>query len=95
MSKPVQLGGVLLDIPIFGNILSKVAKKRTNIARNLGKKFLERQLGRFNKEYITGSEVTLTSNKIKDIIKVIKSLKNREILLKETTRKFTSQEGRF
>ena len=29
----------------------------------------------------------LTNNEIKDIIKIIKSLENREILLKGTTRK--------
>ena len=36
--------------------------------------------------------ITLTNNEIKDIIKVIKSLENRGILLKGTTRKITSQE---
>ena len=42
-----------------------------------------------------GLEITLTNNKIKDIMKVIKSLENRGILLKRTTRKITSQEGGF
>ena len=36
-----------------------------------------------------------TKNEIRDIIKVIKYLKNREILLKGNTRKVTSQEGGF
>ena len=31
---------------------------------------------------ITASEITLTNNEIKDIMKVIKSLENRGILLK-------------
>ena len=44
---------------------------------------------------ITGSGVTLTSNEKEDIIKVIKSLENRGILLKGTTKKITSQEGEF
>ena len=39
------------------------------------------------------SEITLTNNEIKYIIKIIKYLENREILLKETTRKIISQEG--
>ena len=52
LSKIVKLGGVLCDIPIFGNILSSVAKKGTDIARNLGKKFVDKQIGKFNKEYI-------------------------------------------
>ena len=44
---------------------------------------------------ITGSGITLTNKEIKDIIKVIKSLENRGISLKGTTRKITSQKGRF
>ena len=44
---------------------------------------------------ISGSGITLTNNEIKDIIKLIKSLENRRILLKGTTRKVTSQEGEF
>ena len=42
-----------------------------------------------------GSGITLTNNEIKDIMKVIKSLENSGVLLKGTTRKFTSQEGGF
>ena len=42
------------------------------------------------KNLFTGSGITLTDNEIKDIIKVIKSLENREI-----SRKITSQEGGF
>ena len=37
----------------------------------------------------------LTNKEIKYIIKLIRSLENRGILLKETTRKITAQEGRF
>ena len=44
---------------------------------------------------LTGSGITLTNNKIKDTIKVIKSLENSRILVKGTTTKITSQEGRF
>ena len=42
-----------------------------------------------------GSGIILTNNEIKDLIKVISSLENREILLKGTTRKNTGQEGGF
>ena len=38
---------------------------------------------------------TLTNKEIKDIMKVIKYLKNRRILLKGTATKVTSQEGGF
>ena len=42
-----------------------------------------------------GSGITLTSNEIKYVMKVIKSLENRGILLKGTTRKITSHRGEF
>ena len=42
-----------------------------------------------------GTGITLTDIKIKDVIKVIKSLENRGILLKGTTRKITGQEEDF
>ena len=42
---------------------------------------------------ITGSGITPTNNEIKDIMNVIKSLDDRGILIKGTTRNFTSQEG--
>ena len=44
---------------------------------------------------IMGSRITLTKNNIKDIRKVIKLIENRETLLKGTTRKTTSEKGRF
>ena len=47
------------------------------------------------KDRLTGSEMTLTSNEIKDTIKVIRSLKNRMSLLKGTTRKIPSQKVEF
>ena len=42
-----------------------------------------------------GSGIILTKNEIKDIIKVYKSLENRGILLRGTTRKISRQEGGF
>ena len=48
---------------------------------------------KIKEKFVSG--ITLTNKKIKDIMKVIKSLKDRETLLKGTTRKITSQEGRF
>ena len=39
-----------------------------------------------------GGSITLTDNERTDIMKVIKSLENRGVLLKRTTRKITSQE---
>ena len=40
-------------------------------------------------------EITLTNNEIKDIIKIIRSLGNRGILLKQTYKKIATQEGGF
>ena len=40
-----------------------------------------------------GSEIALTNNGIKHVIKLIRSLENIGILLKATTRKINSQEG--
>ena len=47
----------------------------------------------FEKVIKTG--ITLTNNEIKDIMKVIKPLENSGILLNQTTRKTTCQEGGF
>ena len=40
-----------------------------------------------------GSGITLRNNEIKDVVKVIRTLENRGILLKGTTRIVCSQEG--
>ena len=40
---------------------------------------------------VSGSGITLTNHEIKEIIKVIKSLENKGISLKETARKIPSQ----
>ena len=45
--------------------------------------------------YVKGLEITLTKNEIKDIIKVIRSLENRGILLKETTKKLLVKKDDF
>ena len=44
LSKILKWGGALSDITIFGNMLSSVAKKRTDIAWNLGNIFLDKQI---------------------------------------------------
>ena len=93
LSKIVQLGVVLHDIPIFGNIFLSAAKKKC-FSQKFSKKILYKQIDRFHKEYITGSGITLTHNKIKDI-KIINFSENRGILLKGTNRKSSSQTGEF
>ena len=45
---------------------------------------------KFNKEYVTGkvSEITLTNDGIKDIMKVLRSLENKGILRREDSSTF-------
>ena len=60
-----------------------IAKKGTDLVMHLGEHFLEKQIDRFNKEYIKSSGITVTNIEMKYIMKVIKYLKNKGILLKE------------
>ena len=54
LSKMIQPGGVFCNISIFGNFWS-VAKKGTDIARNLGNIFLDKHIDKFNKECTTST----------------------------------------
>ena len=67
------------------------------LARKATEYYINKGINEFNKTFTSSKDswITLTNNKIKDILKVIKSLENREILLKGTTRKITSQQGGF
>ena len=67
------------------NDLIKIATDSKNVIKDFEHAF----------DKVLGTGIALTDNKIKDIIKGIKSLKNRDILLKGTTRKITSQEEGF
>ena len=80
-----QLGGeVICEISIFASILLNLAEKGADIARDVRKNFIDKQIARFKKEYITGkgSETTLRNDEIKEIMKGIRSLENRGMLLK-------------
>ena len=44
---------------------------------------------------MTASGLTITNNEVEDVIKVIRSLGNKEILWKRTTEKNICQKGRF
>ena len=74
-----------------------VKKYAPKLAKNVAKYYVNRGINKVNKEF-TASEssgITLTNNLIKDIIKVINSLKNRGILMQGTTEKVVNQKGRF
>ena len=99
----IQLWGTLTEllvgIPyIFAKEGTKqLIKRAPEITRYLTNYFVNKKINELNKKFTSskGSGITLANNEIKDIIKVIKSLENRGILSKETTRKSTSQEKKF
>ena len=66
-----------------------VATKGINIARDLWKAFLDKQINRF-KWYIRGkgSGITLTNNEIKDIMKVVNCLETRGIFKRTYQRNY-------
>ena len=78
------------DISLAPNLAPKLAEKVTEYHIN-------KRMNELNKKFTSSkvSGITLTNNEIKDIMKVIKSLGNRVILLKGTTRKITRPEKRF
>ena len=106
LSKMIQsrgiLGELLVAIPHAMFLARKKAlKKGISLAPKIAPKlagkateyYINKGINELNEKFTSskGSGRTLTYNEIKDIIKVIKSFKNRDILLKGTTRKITSQ----
>ena len=75
---------------ISKNTAQEITEKATEFYVNKG-------INKLNKTFTPskGSEISLTNNESKDIIKVIKFLENRWTLLKRTTGKITSQEGGY
>ena len=76
-------------------LLSKIANKVEDLPNKVSLNDLKKQLvflTEFEKIFWKRNN---SNNEIKDIMKVIKSLKNGGILLKGTTRKITTQEGGF
>ena len=65
------------------------------LARKATEYYINKGINELNKTFTSSKDSWITNNKIKDILKVIKSLENREILLKGTTRKITSEQGGF
>ena len=80
----LHAGGKVFE-KVAPELAKMVAKYYVNKGINLKKTFTSSE----------GSGITLTNNEIKDFMKIIKSLENRETLLKGTTTKITSPEGGF
>ena len=76
-----------------GKVFEKVARELAKMAA----KYYVNKGTKLKKTFTSseGSGITLTNNEIKDFMKIIKSLENRETLLKGTTTKITSPEGGF
>ena len=83
----------------FFSIANSTAKKSKAMAAKeinndiilaIGPNFLGKKIEKWISS-VMFSGITMTNNKIKDIIKVIKSIENRGISLKGTTGKITSQ----
>ena len=81
--------GVKNGVTSEKNEAPELAEKATEYYVNKGINELNKKIASSK-----GTEINLTNNEIKDM-KVIKSLKDRGILIKATTRKITSQEGSF
>ena len=107
MSKSVQLGEPgspitpIKEIIIIVNTIVKKELKSTGTKQLNNDILVDAALNIIGKKIkkrissMMGLWITLTNNKIKDIIKLIMSLENREILLKGTTKNITSREGGF
>ena len=106
LSKIVQSGGFIPFEIFFRRV--RIIKKIINETDKLSKKVTLNDIiktstdtKRFIKKLknasdkALGTRISLRNNEIKDIIKVIKSLENRGVLLKGTTRQITSQNEDF
>ena len=96
------LGDLLVALPQAMFLAGKEALKKgislaPKLAPILAEKATHKGINEVNKKFVSdkGSGTTLTNNEIKYIMKVLRSFENRRILLKETTRKTTSQERGF
>ena len=95
-----DISGIISGLDKFVSFPSKVLKSYSKELCNIYTKnnlFIDAELNMIGKRIKEkfGSGITLTKNEIENVIKVLNSFENREILLKETTRKNTSQEGGF
>ena len=72
---------------------NKVSLDKIMKIAEVSKKFLADPKNILPGPTIFGTGITLTNDEIKNIVKVIKSLENRGILSKRTTKKINSEEG--
>ena len=81
LSKMVQFRGILMFGQFFRPLFDKITNSVFKTALDAG--------------FLKGSALTLTNNEIKDVIKVIRSLENRGIFLKGTSKKLLVKKEDF
>ena len=99
----IQLGGI--SLPHLSLNLTAAFKGGTDaakyseaiLARKTEKYFMNKGINELNKKFTAseGSGITLAHNELKNIMKVIKSIENREIFFKEATENVINQKGSF
>ena len=87
--KNAMADGMILAINKVHDLAIKVPDDKSNKIANVANRF---KIDEFIKS-LMGSGIMLTNNELKVIIKVIRSLENREILMKGTTRNINIQKG--
>ena len=85
--KNAMADGMILAINKVHDLAIKVPHDKSNKIATVANRF---KIDEFIKS-LMGSGIMLTNNELKVIIKVIRSLENREILMKGTTRKINTQ----
>ena len=77
--------GVKKGVALAKNAASELAEKAAEY-------YVNKAINELNKKFTSskGVGITLTNNKIKDIMKVVKTLENTGVFLKATTTKITS-----
>ena len=93
----VFLGSSIKAISEFSSIAEKVSKAEIILkaVSDAGSNLVNSKININPLTLFSGSELTVAKNEIKDITEVIRSLENRGILLKRTTRKIGSKKGGF
>ena len=93
----VFLGSSIKAISEFSSIAEKVSKAESipKAVSDAGSNLVNSKININPLTLFSGSELTVAKNEIKDITEVIRSLENRGILLKRTTRKIGSKKGEF
>ena len=103
LSEMIQSGEILGELLVAlayaapKSRTKKLIKEVPELTTDAKRYCVNKEINKFKNDFTVneGSGITPTKNETKDIIQVIKFLENRGIILKETTRKITSQKGGF